>query len=61
MGQEPWLTYALSLRYTEESNPIIHSNKLVEDCRSRGIESERLFGKKEIIYNAKPRTSRAAV
>jgi len=61
MGQEPWLTYALSLRYTDESNPIIHSNKLVEDCRSRGIESERLFGKKEIIYNAKPRINRAAV
>lgn len=61
MGQEPWLTYALSLRYTEESNPIIHSNKLVEDCRSRGIESERLFGKKEILYGAKPIVSGAAV
>ncbi|HVQ39996.1 MAG TPA: hypothetical protein VMS31_20825, partial [Pyrinomonadaceae bacterium] len=61
MGQEPWLTYALSLRYTDESNPIIHSNKLVEDCRSRGIESERLFGKKEIFYGTEPITSRAAV
>jgi L-ascorbate metabolism protein UlaG (beta-lactamase superfamily) len=50
MGQEPWLTYALSIRYTDESNPIIHSNRLVQDCRSRGIESERLFGKKEIVY-----------
>jgi L-ascorbate metabolism protein UlaG (beta-lactamase superfamily) len=50
MGQEPWLRYALSLKYTEESNPIIHSNKLVAECRSRGLVSERLFGIKEQIY-----------
>jgi L-ascorbate metabolism protein UlaG (beta-lactamase superfamily) len=50
MGQEPWLTYALSIKYTEKSNPIIDSNKLVETCRSRGITSERLFGKKECFY-----------
>ena len=50
MGQEPWLTYALSIKYTEQSNPIVHSNKLVADCLSRGIVSERLFGKKELFY-----------
>jgi L-ascorbate metabolism protein UlaG (beta-lactamase superfamily) len=50
MGQEPWLTYALSIKYTEESKPIIASNKLVETCTSRGITSERLFGKKECFY-----------
>lgn len=54
MGQEPWLRYALSLKYTDESNPIIHSNKLIEDCRSRGIVSERLFGTKECLYGVKP-------
>lgn len=48
MGQEPWLTYLTSIQYTEESRPIIESNKLVEECRKRGIESERLFGHKEI-------------
>jgi L-ascorbate metabolism protein UlaG (beta-lactamase superfamily) len=48
MGQEPWLTYLTSIQYTEESSPIIESNKLVADCRERGIESERLFGHKEI-------------
>jgi L-ascorbate metabolism protein UlaG (beta-lactamase superfamily) len=52
MGQEPWLTYALSIRYTDESNPIVHSNMLVGDCSSRGIASERLFGKKELFYGA---------
>lgn len=50
LGQEPWLTYALSLKYTEESNPIIDSNKLIADCHSRGIISERLFGHKECVY-----------
>ena len=49
MGQEPWLNYVMSLKYTEQSNPIIQSNKLVETCRERGILSERLFGEKEIL------------
>jgi len=48
MGQEPWLTYLTSIIYTETSRPIIESDKLVADCRSRGIESERLYGHKEI-------------
>ena len=49
MGQEPWLTYLTSIYYTEKSRPIVDSNKLVEDCISRGITSERLFGCKEIL------------
>jgi L-ascorbate metabolism protein UlaG (beta-lactamase superfamily) len=51
MGQEPWLNYAMSIKYTEESNPIVASNKLVADCRGRGIASERLFGTKELLYS----------
>lgn len=53
MGQEPWLTYLTSIKYTEESRPIVESNKLVEYCLSRDIISERLFGQKEIILKAK--------
>ncbi len=49
MGQEPWLRHILDLEYTEDSNPIIQSEKLLEDCRSRGIIAERLFGEKEIL------------
>jgi L-ascorbate metabolism protein UlaG (beta-lactamase superfamily) len=49
MGQEPWLTYLTSIKYTDESTPIVESNKLVEDCRRRGLSSERLFGRKEIV------------
>jgi len=50
MGQEPWLTYVSSVKYTDESNPIVASNRLVSECRNRGIISERLFGKKEFYY-----------
>jgi len=50
MGQEPWLNYVMCTRYTEESNPIVASNKIVADCKSRGIAAERLFGHKEMIY-----------
>ena len=49
MGQEPWLNYVMSIKYTEKSNPIIHSNRLIETCHSRGITAERLFGEKEIL------------
>jgi L-ascorbate metabolism protein UlaG (beta-lactamase superfamily) len=48
MGQEPWLTYLTSIQYTEESKPIVESNRLVEACRQRGITSERLYYQKEI-------------
>ncbi len=50
MGQEPWLTYVSSVRYTDESNPIVASKRLVDECRSRGIVAERLFAKKEFHY-----------
>lgn len=49
MGQEPWLTYITSINYTDDSRPIIESNKLVESCKQNGIYSERLFGCKEIL------------
>jgi L-ascorbate metabolism protein UlaG (beta-lactamase superfamily) len=49
MGQEPWLNYIMSLKYTEDSNPIVASNRLIAECRARGITSERLFGEKEIL------------
>jgi L-ascorbate metabolism protein UlaG (beta-lactamase superfamily) len=53
MGQEPWLNYVMSIKYTEKSNPIIQSNQLIETCRSRGIIAERLFGEKEILLSTK--------
>ena len=50
MGLEPWLMFISSLKYTDESKPIVESNKLVDECRKRGIDAERLFGEKTIEY-----------
>lgn len=49
MGQEPWLNYVMSIKYTDQSRPIVQSNQLIEACQSKGITSERLFGEKEIL------------
>jgi L-ascorbate metabolism protein UlaG (beta-lactamase superfamily) len=50
MGQEPWVEFISSIKYTEESNPIVASNKLIAECKNRGIVAERLFGEKELLY-----------
>jgi L-ascorbate metabolism protein UlaG (beta-lactamase superfamily) len=52
MGQEPWLNHVMSLKYTEQSRPIVDSNRLIAECRSRGVTAERLFGEKEILLEA---------
>jgi L-ascorbate metabolism protein UlaG (beta-lactamase superfamily) len=51
MGQEPWLNYVMSLKYTAESRPITESNNLIAECRRCGIAAERLFGEKEILLD----------
>jgi len=53
MGMEPWLEFISSIKYTDESNPIIQSNKLVDICTQRGIIAERLYGEKELLYDKK--------
>lgn len=54
MGQEPWLNYIMSIKYTDESRPIVESNKLIKACHERGIVAERLFGEKEILLEPSP-------
>jgi hypothetical protein len=49
MGQEPWLNFIMSIKYTLESKPIVESNRLIEACRQRGILAERLFGEREML------------
>jgi L-ascorbate metabolism protein UlaG (beta-lactamase superfamily) len=49
MGQEPWCSFLTSIRYTEESKPIVESNRLVAECLSRGLMAERLYGCKNIL------------
>lgn len=50
MGQEPWCTFLTSVNYTDESRPIVDSNRLVNDCVRRGITAERLYGRKELFF-----------
>jgi L-ascorbate metabolism protein UlaG (beta-lactamase superfamily) len=52
MGQEPWLNYVMSIKYTDQSRPIVESNALIAQCNARGIRAERLFGEKEILLDA---------
>ena len=51
MGQEPWLEFISSIKYTPESHPITQSNMLIEYCEKKGMTAERLFGEKEILYS----------
>jgi L-ascorbate metabolism protein UlaG (beta-lactamase superfamily) len=48
MGQEPWLNYIMSIKYSPESAPIVESDKLIATCRQRGLLAERLFGEREM-------------
>jgi L-ascorbate metabolism protein UlaG (beta-lactamase superfamily) len=49
MGQEPWLNYIMSIKYTDQSRPIVESNRLISSCQAMGVTAERLFGEKEIL------------
>jgi hypothetical protein len=53
MGQEPWVEFISSIKYTKDSNPIVASDKLLKYCREKGIVAERLYGEKELLYNRK--------
>jgi L-ascorbate metabolism protein UlaG (beta-lactamase superfamily) len=52
MGQEPWLNYVMSIKYSDTSRPIIESNQLIQYCHKKGITAERLYGEKEILIDA---------
>jgi len=53
MGQEPWLEFISSIKYTDKSNPIVQSNLLLQKCTEKGIVAERLYGEKELLYDRK--------
>jgi L-ascorbate metabolism protein UlaG (beta-lactamase superfamily) len=60
MGQEPWLNYVMSIKYTAQSNPIVQSDRLLAVCRERGIVAERLFGEKQLFLAASENRERLA-
>jgi len=48
MGLEPWLTFVTSAHFDQNSRPIAESDRLIAECRRRGIDACRLFGKAEL-------------
>jgi L-ascorbate metabolism protein UlaG (beta-lactamase superfamily) len=50
MGQEPWLTFISSIKYSPTSKPIVESNKVLESCKEKGFTAERLFGRKAMGF-----------
>jgi hypothetical protein len=51
----------MSIKYTDQSRPIVESNKLFKACQEQGIVAERLFGDKEILLETRIAVSSAAV
>ena len=49
MGAEPWLQFITSIAYTEQSRPIVESNRFVQACRDRGVVAERLYGRHDVV------------
>ena len=53
MGQEPWLGYVMTVRYTPASRPIVESDALVRACIEKDITAKRLFAKMERQYSTR--------
>ena len=41
----------MAKEYAPDSDPMIASDKLIQDCRDHGITAERLFGEKELAVS----------
>ncbi|WP_437933842.1 MBL fold metallo-hydrolase [Sorangium sp. So ce341] len=48
LGQEPWYKYFVGLDYTNDSQQLLESGKVLKACELRGIPAETLYGKKTI-------------
>jgi len=50
MGYEPWLNYISRMHFSEDSAPVIESEKLITLCKRQGMKAERLYGSKKMEY-----------
>ncbi|MEM9482201.1 MAG: MBL fold metallo-hydrolase [Cyanobacteria bacterium P01_F01_bin.116] len=48
LGVEPWFGYFMGISYNDDDIQLVESQKLVDECLSRQLLSERLCGKKVI-------------
>jgi L-ascorbate metabolism protein UlaG (beta-lactamase superfamily) len=51
MGQEPWIKHIMAKEYTDTCKAITHSNRVINECREKGINAVRLFREKEVVYS----------
>lgn len=51
MGMEPWLNYIMAVDYQPTSLPMIESDKLIQACQEQKMDCERLYGKREWLYD----------
>jgi L-ascorbate metabolism protein UlaG (beta-lactamase superfamily) len=52
MGQEPWLQYMMGLKYEPDSIQLVESDRLLDKCAQAGIEGERLYLSREVVFEA---------
>lgn len=46
LGIEPWFGYFMGISYNEDDVQLVEALKLVDECKERGVDSERLNGLK---------------
>ena len=51
LGLEPWYGYMMGIEYDDDSTQIVESNKMVESCKAVGLNCEKLFGKREVVFD----------
>jgi len=50
LGLESWYRYFMGLSYTENSEQLVESDKLIKYCNQSNISARRLFKKHEWIF-----------
>lgn len=53
MGQEPWMQYIMGLQYSPDSIQLIESDAFIAHCQGQGIDAERLYLSRELLFQAK--------
>lgn len=50
LGMEPWYKYFMGLEYSENSEQILQTDKMLDECARSGIRAERLYGKRTLTF-----------
>lgn len=49
LGLEPWYKFLMGIEYSDDSTQIVESDKMVKACTEIDIDTEILYGKKNIV------------